>query len=95
MENTGFISKSIQEINGLELDQVELASIESRRDELKKASRSNSTIVDTFQSLNRNLVEESILNAIKSLERLENKRKLMTICQLKSFMLPWKSFRSL
>ena len=76
VENTGFISKSIQEINELELDQVELASIESRRDELKKASRSNSTIVDTFQSLNRNLVEESILNAIKSLERLENKKEI-------------------
>ena len=76
VENTGFISKSIQEINELELDQVELASIESRRDELKKASRSNSAIVDTFQSLNRNLVEESILNAIKSLERLENKKEI-------------------
>ena len=70
VENTDFISKSIREINELELDQVELASIESRRDELKKASRSNSTIVDTFQSLNRALVEESILNAIKSLEKL-------------------------
>ena len=67
------MEKSIQQINELQLDQSELESIESHREELKKASRSNSGILDTFQALNRELVEESILNAIKSLERLEKK----------------------
>jgi DNA repair protein RecN (Recombination protein N) len=73
VENTDFLEKSIQQINELQLDQSELQSIESHREELKKASRSNSGILDTFQALNRELVEESILNAIKSLERLEKK----------------------
>ena len=73
VENTDFLEKSIQEIAELELSQSELEGIESRRDELKKASRSNSGIVDTCQSLHRELVEESILSAIKSLERLEKK----------------------
>ena len=76
VENADFIGNSIREINELDLDHVELASIKSRRDELKKTSRRNSTIVDTFESLNRNLVEDSILNAIKSLERLENKEEI-------------------
>ena len=76
VENADFIGNSIREINELDLDHVELASIKSRRDELKKISRRNSTIVDTFESLNRNLVEDSILNAIKSLERLENKEEI-------------------
>ena len=73
VENTDFLEKSIQQINELQLDQSELESIESHREELKKASRSNAGILDTFQALNRELVEESILNAIKSLERLEKK----------------------
>ena len=73
VENTDFLEKSIQQINELQLDQSELQSIESHREELKKASRSSSGILDTFQALNRELVEESILNAIKSLERLEKK----------------------
>ena len=73
VENTDFLEKSIQQINELQLDQSELQSIESHREELKKASRSNSGILDTFQALNRELVEESILNGIKSLERLEKK----------------------
>ena len=41
----------------------------SRKDSLKKSSRSSSVILDTLQSLNRELVEESIMNSIKSLER--------------------------
>ena len=73
VENTDFLEKSIQQINELQLDQSELQSIESHREELKKASRNNSGILDTFQALNRELVEENILNAIKSLERLEKK----------------------
>ncbi len=73
VENTGFLEKSIQQINKLQLDQSELENIESHREELKKASRSNAGILDTFQVLNRELVEESILNAIKSLERLEKR----------------------
>ena len=51
---------------------TELESIESRRD--SKSSRSSSVILDTLQSLNRELVEESIMNAIKSLQRLENEQ---------------------
>ncbi len=73
VENTGFLEKSIQEITELGIGPNELESIESNRDELKKASRSNSGIIDTFQILQRELVEESILSAIKSLERLEKK----------------------
>ncbi len=73
VENTDFLEKSIKQINDLKLDQRELESIELHREELKKASRSNSGILDTFQALKRELVEESILNAIKSLERLEKK----------------------
>ncbi len=72
-ENTAFLEKSIEEINNLDLDRKEVENIDSRRDELKKASRSNSGIIEACQSLNRELVEESILNAIKCLERLEKK----------------------
>ena len=73
VENIDFLEKSIKEIAELELDQVELDSIDARRDDLKKASRSNLGIADTFKNLNRDLVEESILNAIKSLEKLKQK----------------------
>lgn len=76
VENKEFLSKSIREISELELDQNELESIESLRDSLKKSSRSSSVILDTLQSLNRELVEESIMNAIKSLERLEKKEQI-------------------
>ena len=76
VENKEFLSKSIREISELELDQNELESIESRRDSLKKSSQSSSVIHDTLQSLNRELVEESIMNAIKSLERLEKKGQI-------------------
>jgi DNA repair protein RecN (Recombination protein N) len=61
VENKEFLSKSIREISELELDQNELESIESLRDSLKKSSRSSSVILDTLQSLNRELVEESIM----------------------------------
>ena len=73
VENKDFLEKSINEIIELKLDQIELDGIEARRDELRKASRSNTGIADTFKNLNRDLVEESILNAIKSLEKLEQK----------------------
>ena len=73
VENIDFLEKSIKEITELELDQVELDSIDARREELRKASRSNMGISDTFKNLNRDLVEESILSAIKSLERLKQK----------------------
>jgi len=73
VENIDFLEKSIKEIAELELDQVELDSIDARRDDLKKASRSNLGIADTLKNLNRDLVEESILNAIKSLEKLKQK----------------------
>jgi DNA repair protein RecN (Recombination protein N) len=73
VENTGFLEKSIQEIIELELCESELVSIESRRDELKKESQISSSMIDTYQSLNRELVEESILSATKGLERLEKK----------------------
>ena len=69
VENTDFLEKSIHQINELQLDQGELETIESHREELKKASRSNTGILDAFQALNKDLVEDSILNAIKSLER--------------------------
>ncbi len=71
VENIDFLEKSIKEIAELELDQTELESIDARRDELRKASRSNAGIVDAFKNLNRDSVEESILDAIKSLEKLE------------------------
>ncbi len=73
VENRDFLDKSIKEIIELKLDRVELDSIEARRDELRKASRSNSGIAEAFKNLNRDLVEESILNAIKCLEKLEQK----------------------
>ena len=73
VENRDFLAKSIKEIIELKLDKVELDTIEARRDELRKASRSNSGITETFKNLNRDLVEESILNAIRSLEKLEQK----------------------
>ncbi len=73
VENRDFLDKSIKEIIELKLDRVELDSIDARRDELRKASRSNSGIADAFKNLNRDLVEESILNGIKSLEKLEQK----------------------
>ncbi len=73
VENTDFLDKSIREIAELELEPAELDNIEARRRELKKASRSSTGIVDILRGLNRELVEESILNSIKSLERLEYK----------------------
>ncbi len=73
VENTDFLERSIKEITELELHDSELESIESRRDELKKVSRNSSGIIDAFQNLNRELVEESILGAVKSLERLQKK----------------------
>ena len=54
-ENIDFLEKSIKEIAELELDQVELDSIDARRDDLKKASRSNLGIADTLKNLNRDL----------------------------------------
>ena len=91
-ENTDFLEKSIGEITELEIGQFELESIESRRDELKKASRSNAGIVDTFQSINRELVEESILNAIKSLERLEKKLDIDNSLPIETFYLALEKF---
>ena len=73
VENKDFLEKSIKEIIELELDSIELDSIETRRDELRKSSRSNSDIVDACKNMNKDLVEESILNAIKALEKLEQK----------------------
>ncbi len=76
VENVEFLDKSIQEISELELDRTEIESIELHRDELRKAIRGSSVIVDTLKSLNRELIEESILNTIKSLERLEKKEEM-------------------
>ncbi len=92
VENTDFLEKSIGEITELELGQFELESIESRRDELKKASRSNAGIVDTFQNINRELVEENILNAIKSLERLEKKVGIDNNLPIETFYLALEKF---
>ena len=73
VENRDFLAKSIKEIVELKLDKAELDTIEARRDELRNASRSNSGITDAFENLKRDLVEENILNVIKSLEKLERK----------------------
>ena len=73
VENRDFLAKSIKEITELQLDKAELDTIEAHRDELRSASRSNSGITDAFEDLNRDLVEENILNVIKSLEKLERK----------------------
>ena len=73
VENRDFLAKSIKEIIELKLDKAELDSMEERRDKLRNASRSNSGIMDAFENLNRDLVEENILNVIKSLEKLERK----------------------
>jgi len=73
VENREFLAKSIKEIVELKLDKAELDTIEAHRDELRNASRSNSDITDAFENLNRDLVEENILNVIKSLEKLERK----------------------
>ena len=92
VENTDFLEKSIAEITELKLGQFELESIETRRDELKKASRSNAGIVDTFQNINREFVEESILNAIKSLERLEKKLDINNSLPIETFYLALEKF---
>ena len=76
VENVEFLDKSIQEISELGIDRTEIESIELHRDELRKAIRGSSVIVDTLKSLNRELIEESILNTIKSLERLEKKEEM-------------------
>ena len=73
VENRDFLAKSIKEIIELKLDKAELDTIEAHRDELRNASRSNSGITDAFENLNRDLVEENILNVIKTLEKLERK----------------------
>lgn len=73
VENRDFLAKSINEIIELKLDKAELDTMEERRDKLRNASRSNSGIMDAFENLNRDLVEENILNVIKSLEKLERK----------------------
>ena len=73
VENSDFLAKSIKEIIELKLDKAELDTIEAHRDELRTVSRSNSGITDAFENLKRDLVEENILNVIKSLEKLERK----------------------
>ena len=73
VENRDFLAKSIKGIIELKLDKAELDTMEENRDKLRNASRSNSGIVDAFENLNRDLVEENILNVIKSLEKLERK----------------------
>lgn len=73
VENRDFLAKSIKGIIELKLDKAELDTIEENRDKLRNASRSNSGIMDAFENLNRDLVEENILNVIKSLEKLERK----------------------
>ena len=73
VENRDFLAKSIKEIIELKLDKAELDTMEERRDKLRNASRSNSGIMDAFENLNRDLVEENILNVIKTLEKLERK----------------------
>ena len=73
VENRDFLAKSIKEISELKLDKAELDTIEAHRDELRTASRSNSGITDAFENLSRDLIEENILNVIRSLEQLERK----------------------
>ena len=73
VENRDFLAKSIKEIIELKIDKAELDTMEEHRDKLRTASRSNSGILDAFENLNRDLVEENILNVIKSLEILERK----------------------
>jgi len=73
VENRDFLAKSIKGIIELKLDKAELDTMEENRDKLRNASRSNSGIMDAFENLNRGLVEENILNVIKSLEKLERK----------------------
>ena len=73
VENRDFLAKSIKGIIELKLDKAELDTMEENRDKLRNASRSNSGIMDAFANLNRDLVEENILNVIKSLEKLERK----------------------
>ena len=73
VENRDFLAKSIKGIIELKLDKAELDTMEENRDKLRNASRSNSGIMDAFENLNRDLVEENILNVIKSLEKLERK----------------------
>ena len=73
VENRDFLAKSIKGIIELKLDKAELDTMEENRDKLRNASLSNSGIMDAFENLNRDLVEENILNVIKSLEKLERK----------------------
>ena len=72
---------------------IRLNSILSRHIETSlNASRSNSGITDAFENLNRDLVEENILNVIKSLEKLERKGYLNDELPTEMFYSVLKSF---
>ena len=73
VENPDFLNRSINEIIALDLKENELNSIEERRNKLKKASKISSDLLNSIQYLNRESVEQSLLNTVRSLEKLEKK----------------------
>jgi DNA repair protein RecN (Recombination protein N) len=91
-ENSDFLTNSIKEIIELRLDKSELEFIEERRDQLKKTSRLNAEILSAFQNLNREMVEESLISTIRSLERLDKKADIGDLLPIEAFNMALDKF---
>ncbi len=72
-QNIEFLQNSLKEIRTLNLKKIELESLESRRKELKEIINVRSDLSNALKEIQGEGFEESIINSIKYLEKVEKK----------------------
>ncbi len=73
VQNIEFLQNSLKEIRTLNLKKIELESLESRRKELKEIINVRSYLSNALKEIQGEGFEDSIINSIKYLEKVEKK----------------------
>ena len=73
VQNIEFLQNSLKEIRTLNLKKIELESLESRRKELKEIINVRSDLSNALKEIQGEGFEDSIINSIKYLEKVEKK----------------------
>ena len=73
VQNIEFLQNSLKEIRTLNLKKIELESLESRRKELKEIINVRSDLSSALKEIQGEGFEDSIINSIKYLEKVEKK----------------------
>ena len=73
VQNIEFLQNSLKEIRTLNLKKIELENLESRRKELKEIINVRSDLSNALKEIQGEGFEDSIINSIKYLEKVEKK----------------------